>query len=96
MPELMPAPFASSAPYAGSYSSEDAWNGDTDAFDVRKIKVQCPYCQRNNAPLCSSRTALLSSGWNWVGCDHKEPRTNFEARCPGCRQTYSFTLYTPQ
>lgn len=83
-------------PDAGDYSDEDAYNGDTDKYDKRKVVVTCPCCQGTSSPLCSPHTKLTSEGLRWVGCDHKEPYAAFRARCRRCRKEYRFTTYVPQ
>ena len=82
-------------PHAGDYSEEDAFNFDTDKFDRRKILVGCPTCKRRSAFLCSPLTVVEHQGWRWVGCDHKEPFTNFRNKCR-CGQALTFTTYMPQ
>ena len=81
--------------HAGSYSDEDCYNDDTDGFDRRKIKVDCPNCKRVFAALCSPRTDLVASGWRWVGCDHKEPYARWSTLCR-CGTQFTFDTYTPQ
>lgn len=85
-----------SLPDAGDYDDEDAYNGDTDKYDRRKVRVTCPCCQNVASPLCSTKTQQTSNGWRWVGCDHKEPYCNYRATCRKCRKEYRFTTYVPQ
>lgn len=82
--------------HSGDYSDEDAVNCETDKFDKRKIKVICPYCHRQFAPLLSKFTKSIDGGWRWVFCSHKEPWTKFETTCRKCQNKMTFTLYTPQ
>lgn len=86
----------SQVPHAGDFSDEDAYNFDTDGFDRRVIRVSCPHCQREFAPLCSRLTVEIDGGWRWVGCDHREPYTTWRTRCGACRCEFTFTTYTPQ
>ncbi len=83
-------------PSAGDYDDEDAVNFDTDRYDKRKIRVTCPCCHNVASPLCSKNTTTTSSGWRWVGCDHREPYSNHRTKCRKCRKEYRFTIYTPQ
>lgn len=80
---------------AGSYNDEDAWNVDTDKYDLRKIKVECPGCRTRFAALCSSKTTKVADGMRWVGCDHKEPYATY-VTTHRCGAQFSFTTYTPQ
>lgn len=81
--------------YAGTHDVEDAYNGDTDRFDARKVKVTCPGCGRTFAALCSPRTAKIGGGWRWVGVDHRQPETDWLTTCR-CGQRFEFTTYVPQ
>lgn len=82
-------------PHAGDYSDEDAFNLDTEKFDNRKIKVECPGCGALFAPLCSRLTVPIQGGMRWVGCDHREPYETWLTR-HRCGQEFTFTTYTPQ
>ena len=81
---------------AGDYSDEDAYNCETDNYDLRKIKIICPHCGRKFAALCSKLTKLIHSGMRWVGCDHKEPYGCYETKCTKCKNDMHFTVHTPQ
>lgn len=81
--------------HAGNYDVEDAWNSDTDRFDQRKVKVECPSCERVFAALCSPHTVKTDGGWRWVGCDHREPYTSWRTRC-SCGAEFTFDTYIPQ
>lgn len=79
----------------GEINEEDAWNGDTDRFDKRKMKIECPACREMRAPLCSPKTRPTDGGMRWVGDDHREPYTQFETTC-ACGARYWFTTFCPQ
>lgn len=81
--------------HGAHYSDEDAYNDDTDGYDRRKIKVGCPGCGRYFAALCSPHTQNIGGGWRWVGCDHRQPESDFKTRCR-CGREFQFTVYTPQ
>lgn len=78
------------------YDVEDCWNGETDRFDARKCKVQCPKCKREFAALLSPYTKHLDGGWRWVGCDHKEPYDDHATICVRCKFAFRFTTYISQ
>lgn len=82
--------------HAGDYSDEIAYNWNTWAYDKRKIKIDCPHCNRGFAALCSKNTKQVDTGWRWVGCDHREPYATFETTCGKCKKELMFTVYTPQ
>jgi transposase-like protein len=83
-------------PYAGAYEDEIAYNLDTDKYDWRKLKVTCPSCKKQNAPLCSNKTQQLSGGWEWVGCSHQEPTSRHQVKCRHCKREYYFKLVSSQ
>lgn len=76
-------------------NDEGAYNDETDTFDMRKILVVCPYCERKSAALCSPYTRLLVNEWRWCGMDHQEPYCQYVTRCR-CGESFRFTTYTPQ
>ena len=75
---------------------EVAYNSDTGEFDDRKLKVECPGCERKFAALCSKYTEEAGGGWKWVGQSHKEPYTVFKTTCRKCKETFKFEVYAPQ
>jgi hypothetical protein len=81
--------------HVAQYSDEDAYNDETDRYDLRKVKVACPGCKRVFAALCSPHTETTSSGWRWVGCDHREPFVSYRTKCR-CGRKFRFDTYTPQ
>lgn len=86
-------------PDAGGWSDEELLNFDTEKYDRRKLRLECPSCGRPIAPLCSPSLEHVDAGWRWVGLDHQEPWSQYIARCPrskGCGAWFRFLLYTPQ
>ena len=82
--------------FAGEVDDEEAWNSDTDRFDRRKIKIECPHCHEEFAPLCSPATEMTESGWRWHGCDHREPYGQYRTTHRRCGGKLWFRTYTPQ
>lgn len=76
--------------------TEEAFSERDEEFHPALLKVRCPGCNRTCAPLLSSRTRLLGSGWTWRGISHQEPYSEWLCVCPGCRCDYVLTMYTPQ
>jgi hypothetical protein len=88
--------YSKQALHAGDFNDEEAHNGDTDKYDVRKVKVPCPHCGNIAAPLRSPNTERTDGGWRWVGDSHMEPYTSFKSQCRKCKRPYVFTVYTAQ
>lgn len=76
-------------PHAGFISDEDSYNPDSDKVDKRKIKIDCPNCQRLSAPLCSNKTTLLHN--SNVGMEWDEYHATYTTQCR-CGQHYRFTV----
>lgn len=79
---------------AGSVDIEDALT-ENYGLTRSKVKVKCPGCHREGAPLCSPKTREVGGGWRWVGVDHRQPETDYETTCR-CGCAYRFTTYIPQ
>lgn len=75
--------------------TEEAFGADEEYHPALQ-KVKCPSCGRTCAPLLSSRTRLLGSGWMWRGISHQEPYCEWLCVCPGCGIDYVLTTVTPQ
>lgn len=77
------------------FDDEGAYNDETDTYDLRRVRVECPACGREQSPLCSPYSRLLVNEWRWVGLDHKEPFATYVTRCR-CKSAFKFTTFTPQ
>src|ERR1700690_2307532 len=77
------------------FNTEEAY-GRYEEWHASLTKVRCPSCGRTCAPLLSSRTRYLGSGWRWVGLEYREPYQEWLCVCPGCRIDYVLTIFSPQ
>lgn len=75
------------------YDTESCYNSETEKFDARKLKVDCPKCNRKFAALCSKKTVALGSSVQWVGCDYQESASKFKTKCK-CGNEFEFATVT--
>lgn len=82
----------------GSYDEDGQgyYNDETDKMDYRKLKVECPNCERLFAALFSPYLIVRGSSWVWRGDSHKEPETEFAVLCVGCNHWFIFRVYVGQ
>ncbi len=71
---------------------------DNDKFDRRSVGkfICCPFCQRDFNPYYVKSLVQKEWEWNWVGCDHKEPQSQCEVKCPTCKEQLYFIQYVGQ
>ncbi len=74
------------------YSEETcgAHNYDTEKVDNRKIKVDCPSCNRRFAALCSSKTKHINTVNH--GYEYDDWFSYYETTCVKCGATFKFAV----
>ena len=78
------------------FDGDEAFTQRTEEFSRFLVKITCPHCHRTHQPLLSPRTAYVSTEWNWVGLDYKQPESGYLCVCPRTRLDYILTIYSPQ
>lgn len=71
------------------YDTEHCYNSESEKFDARKLKVDCPNCGRNFAALCSKKTEFIKSTQRYFGCDDLESVSEFKTTCT-CGNDFRF------
>lgn len=75
---------------AGWYYDHIAYNQDTDCIDMRKVKIECPYCGRVFAALLSKFTKQIRHFT--TDNDGECHAAEMETFCTKCRNRITFKI----
>jgi hypothetical protein len=76
--------------YAGFYHVDIAYNPETDCMDLRKVKITCPVCSREFAPLLSKFTEPIRHYFLDLDCEM--PAVEMKTFCRKCKSDITFKL----